>query len=239
MEKRRNHSNFKFKEFEISHQYSTLAVGTDAILLASFINQPNAQTILDVGTGCGVIALALAQKSNIETKIHAIDIDESSIIECKNNFENSPWNNQLKAECINYLELTDNNFNIIVCNPPYFRDALLNPDLYKQKARHQDDFDMSQFAKFCFNSSNIEGLIYLIYPYNDIDYLLKIFETENFYLNKILKVYPKKNKDANRAILEFSKTENTLQTETLIIYNDNNQYTSEYKTFTRSYYLNF
>jgi tRNA1Val (adenine37-N6)-methyltransferase len=239
MEKRRNHSNFKFKEFEISHQYSTLAVGTDAILLASFINRPHAKTILDVGTGCGIIALALAQKSDPDTKIHAIDIDESSIIECKNNFKISPWNEQLEAEYINFLEFPKNNYDIIVSNPPYFRDALLNPDLYKQKARHQDDFDMNQFAEFCFNSSSPIGLVYLIYPYNDLDYLITVFENQKLFVNKLLNIHSKKSKEANRVVLEFGKNRTLSKSETLIIYTEDNQYTSEYKDFTKSYYLNF
>ena len=239
MEKRRNHSNFKFKEFEISHQYSTLAVGTDAILLASYINKPHAKTILDVGTGCGIIALALVQKSDITTKIFAIDIDESSVIECKNNFKNSSWYSQLEAKCINYLNYKKYDFEIIVSNPPYFRDALLNPDLYKQKARHQDDFDMNLFAEFCYNSTCTDGLIYLIYPYKDLDFLIKTFENQNLHLNKSLNIYPKKTKVPNRVVLEFSKIKHTPEIETLVIYEENDQYTTEYKNFTKQYYLNF
>ncbi len=83
-----------FRHFRILHGNSTMKVGTDAVLVGALTKiHPSVRTILDVGTGCGIIALMLAQRSNAE--IVAIDIDKPSVEEATINFGNSPWPDRL------------------------------------------------------------------------------------------------------------------------------------------------
>ena len=90
---------FRFKQFSVSHANSSMKVGTDAVIIGSWADVKNSQTILDIGTGSGIIALMMAQK-NSEAHIKAIDIDEDSIHEASQNFEQSAWSERLEAECI-------------------------------------------------------------------------------------------------------------------------------------------
>jgi tRNA1Val (adenine37-N6)-methyltransferase len=241
MNPRRNLEAFRFKEFVIEHQNSTLAVGTDALLLAAFTNlESTTKNVLDVGTGCGVITLALAQKANSATNFLAIDIDEPSVKEAKLNFLNSKWKAQLSAQVTGFENLQSELFDVIVCNPPFFRDALKNDLEYKKNARHQDNFDLNEFAFFCFNSLVADGKTTLVYPYSDLEYLEKCFDSKGFYTNKITTVYPKKSKAASRVLIEFTKLNSGKKKEVeLVIYEENNQYTADYKLFTKDFYLRF
>ena len=84
---------FLFKQFKINQSKCAMKVGTDAVLLGSWVNHPNAKTILDIGTGTGIIALMMAQK--IVAKIDAIDIDENSCTQAKENVELSKWKDRI------------------------------------------------------------------------------------------------------------------------------------------------
>ncbi len=239
MEVRRNLNPFVCKQFEIKHQLSTLAVGTDAILLASFTDCSNTNSIIDIGTGCGIIALALAQKCTPKACIEAIDLDKPSVIESAENFKNSKWANQLKATHTSFLDWHGPLQDLIVSNPPFFRNSLVNPSVHKQIARHQEDFSMIDFAQFCFSKSTAEGKICLIYPASDQEYLITIFENVGLFLSRVCTVYPKRKKEKSRIMIEFTKhITRTLYTE-LVVYDDDNKYTEEYKKFTKEYYLHF
>ena len=113
-------NNFRFKQFNISHAGASMKVGTDAILLGSWTDVSNTNKILDIGTGCGIIALMLAQRS--QAIIDAIDIDKSSIDEAAINFDNSPWKGRLRSihsSVQDFSKKTNTKYDLIVSNPPY------------------------------------------------------------------------------------------------------------------------
>jgi len=86
---------FKFKQFTIHQDQCAMKIGTDGVLLGAWANiKHNPNSILDIGSGTGIIALMLAQRSNAEL-IDAIEIDENTFEQCVENFENSPWSDRL------------------------------------------------------------------------------------------------------------------------------------------------
>ena len=133
-----------------------MKVGTDAILLSSLAPKFEAKSVLDVGCGCGIISLCMAQ-TYIEANITAIDIDEKSVLEAKNNFLSSKYKDRLQANLISFQDFSEqktlkecNNktFDLIVSNPPYFTSSLTSPNDRKTKARHNDSLPLDTFA-FC------------------------------------------------------------------------------------------
>lgn len=130
-------SSFRFKQFSVSNVRSALKVGTDAVLLGAAVTLlPEDQYALDLGTGTGVIALMVAQRSP-QLQITGIDIDEDSALEAAENFANSPWAERLTAlhqDALNFRP--EHSFDLIVSNPPYFESSLktlisvkLQPDI--------------------------------------------------------------------------------------------------------------
>jgi len=129
---------FQFKQFTVWHDKCAMKVGTDGVLLGAWADMEQARSILDVGTGSGLIALMAAQR-NLTAAITAIDIDESAIIQARENFDRSPWVNRLTAEPISLEDFagsTDAMFDVIVSNPPYFHQSLHSPDKKRTLARH-------------------------------------------------------------------------------------------------------
>ena len=113
-------SFFRFKKFACSHGAGSMKIGVDA------------------GTGCGVIALMCAQR-NPASDILAIDVDDSSVMEARENFSMSPWSGRLEAmhEDFNHISLKD--VDLIISNPPYFNSGISSPDTPRLMARHQSD----------------------------------------------------------------------------------------------------
>ena len=95
---------FRFKQFKVEQDKCAMKIGTDSILLGAWTNCSEAKTVLDIGTGTGVLALMLAQKSDAE--IFAIDIDEQSVIQAKQNVNNSPWHNRIHLYNSSHLFLS-------------------------------------------------------------------------------------------------------------------------------------
>ncbi|MGI9526697.1 MAG: tRNA1(Val) (adenine(37)-N6)-methyltransferase, partial [Weeksellaceae bacterium] len=112
-------SIFKFKQFNVEQKLSAAKVGTDGVLLGAWVNlDPTPSKILDIGTGTGLIALMLAQRSPL-SYITALDIDKDAIVEASLNFENSPWPDRLNAVHTSLQAYnTEEKFDLIISNPP-------------------------------------------------------------------------------------------------------------------------
>jgi tRNA1Val (adenine37-N6)-methyltransferase len=236
---RRNLPPFRFKEFEVSHSEASFAVNTDAVLLGAWAGLQNTKKVLEVGCGCGVISLCLAQRLASDFELLAIDIDEESVIETKENFKNSTWNPFLNTQTIDFNKLIINELDLIICNPPYFRDSLKNPASHKELARHQVSFEMEDFARFCFESTAKDGKVAMIYPASDFSFLKNSFSKSGFFVEEEFFVFPKKSKEVSRVLVQFSKTKLAIKSSELIIYEEDNSYTAAYKKLTEMFYLLF
>ncbi len=142
---------FHFKQFSIEDDGATMKVGTDALLLGALVSSDTEpHRILDVGTGCGILALMMAQRFQNST-IDAIDIDTNTSIVAANNFRNSPWSDRLKAYNVsleNFAKQNNgNSYDIVISNPPYFTNSLRNNDPRKRLARHDDAMPLEQLFK--------------------------------------------------------------------------------------------
>jgi len=239
MPQRRELPAFRFKNFSVEHNNSSIAIGTDAVLLGAWADTSQKNQVLEVGCGCGVISLVLAQKLVGDFNILAIDIDEKSVLEANENFKNSKWGKHLETVLSDFKSLKTSLYDLIICNPPFFRDSLQNPETHKNLARHQLRFEMTDFAKFCHLNIVEGGEIYLIYPYSDLDFLKETFENNSLFLQKLCIVFSKKSKDPNRVLCCFGKESMDTKVSELSIYNPDNSYTQEYQKVTQSYYLNF
>lgn len=230
---------FRFRHFEVLHEKSTMKVGTDAFVLGSRINiDPDCKYILDIGTGSGVIALMLAQKSNAQ--IHAIDIDEASVSEALINFENSPWKSQLKAfHCSlqNYFPEESNKYDLIVSNPPFFQNSLLPQSPRLQIAKHNVVLTLQQFIENVIRLLTPDGSWAVIIPFELLDEILKLAAKSGYGLICRLNIIPKSGKPANRVVAEFRRAFSGIpQTENLVIRDEFGKYTPGYKELTQDYH---
>jgi tRNA1Val (adenine37-N6)-methyltransferase len=230
---------FHLKPFSLNHHRSTMKVGTDAMLLGAWANIEYVHSILDIGTGCGIISLLLAARSN--AKITAIDIDKESIEEAVENFKQSPFNERMQALLFNlndFSESPNQQFDLIVSNPPFFVNNLKPEDEKRKKARHTDSLTYSELCKGVNKLLAPEGKFCVVLPYEESRNIIDIARKNNLFPKKLFLIFPREGMLPNRVNIEFSKvTPKEFYTEKFIIRNSNDEFTQQYVDLLKDFYL--
>lgn len=236
-----SNGSFAFKQFTIKQDKCAMKVGTDAVLLGAWISPNGSKKILDIGTGTGIIALMLAQKS--PAHITAIDIDKDSTEQALLNVSESKFRN---IEVVNLslqalVQSTDEKFNLIVTNPPYFIDSLKSTGGNRTIARHADLLPFEDLIAGVKKLLDEKGKFCLILPKNEAAIFRELAKQKGLYLSKLLRVRTRSDKDSEkRHIMQFEFKETEFSESTLIIESDRNmKYSEEYRELTKDYYINF
>jgi tRNA1Val (adenine37-N6)-methyltransferase len=140
-----------------------MKVCTDSCLFGALIEINNqTKNILDIGTGTGLLSLMCAQKSNSDTFIDAIEIDADAYTQAKENVENSTWKDRINVVHANFFQhIFGTKYDLIICNPPYYKKQKSTTDIKDRLARHNDDFDFSIFLEKCWTISNAHHAPYM------------------------------------------------------------------------------
>lgn len=232
-------SRFYFKQFSLAHEESTIKVGTDAVLLGSWAQVSQADNILDIGCGCGIISLMAAQKS--KAHILGIDIDAASIHESKENTLLSPWKERIDFCCISlqsFIQNTNQGFDCIISNPPFFENSL-KPHQHKKNIGKHNIF--LSLEDLCFAVSRLltpNGTFYTILPLPTFNKFIKICENVALFTSNICYVKSFPDKAAHRIMLAIKKEKTLYSVEFLNIRESNNLYSEDYVRLTKEFYLN-
>lgn len=214
-----------------------MPIGTDAVLLGAWATHEGPARILDIGTGCGVIALMLTQRYT-EATIDAVDIDEASIQEATENFKNSPFADRLLAEQIDVKDLKrPKRFDLIVSNPPYFTENVLSPEQARANARHGLSLNYGDLL-WCVNRLlGIDGNFCCVLPEANIKAFILKAESNGLIINKITNIQYNEKKPISVSLLRFSRYEEGLEIDTLILHDEQGKPTEEYKALVAGFYL--
>ncbi|MCX6305151.1 MAG: methyltransferase [Bacteroidetes bacterium] len=225
---------FSFRKFTIEDKQSTLRVGTDAMLIGSWANPGMAKTILDVGTGCGVLALMMAQKS--EALIEAVEIDQPSVDEARANFYSSPWPERITSVHDSLQAFTCKTrtiFDFIITNPPYFSNSLKSPSERVNLARHDDKLSLTELVRLSYILLAPAGCLAIILPVEQADRFQAICAENRLFPSRSMVVYPKYGLPPKRTLMEFTRHTCTQPlTSELTILDRTGKYTSEYLALT-------
>ncbi|MGZ3884268.1 MAG: tRNA1(Val) (adenine(37)-N6)-methyltransferase [Bacteroidia bacterium] len=235
-------TTFAFKQFVIQQDKCAMKVGTDAVLLGAWVIPNGSLRILDIGTGTGIIALMLAQKSNAE--IHAIDIEKSAYEQARINIEESVFKHRVSVSHQSLQEFSKSNskkFDLIVTNPPYFVGSLKNSDSDRSHARHADVLPYVELVDGVKQLLNPKGKFCLILPKKEAEQFRELAENKGFHLSKLLRVRTRLDKDEEkRHLMQFEFSPSEFSESTLVIEKDERKsYTDEYKKLTSEYYIHF
>ncbi|HYQ58408.1 MAG TPA: methyltransferase [Draconibacterium sp.] len=231
---------FQFKQFRIEQHRSAMKVGIDGVLLGAWADVRGCNTILDIGTGTGLITLMLAQRS--KAQITAIEIEKNAAEEAAENVAASPWGNQVDVRNVSLQKFaaeTTSHFDLIVSNPPFFRNSLKAGDKNRSLARHTDSLPLEVLIEAVARLLSEHGRFSFILPlqaHNEIEDLARL---NGLYLNRKTLVCPNRKKPTNRILIQMSKTETVAQTDHLTIYNNDGSWSDTFKRLTEDYYLNF
>ena len=248
---------FQCKEFIVHQQHTSMKVCTDACLFGAWVaKQPSLETahsIVDIGTGTGLLSLILAQvtdKSN--TKITAVEIESQAATEASSNFNLSKWserlmlvNDSIQNYAANFIatENEKNRFDIIITNPPFYEGDLKSPDVNKNKAAHSTELSWTSLVE---NSSSLlkeEGHFFVLVPTLRAYTMQKLAEANHLYLAEEVLVYNDAKHLPFRSFLHFQKNSNTpdkgnsVLRNKIVIKNADNTYSTAFTELLKDYYL--
>lgn len=232
---------FTFKQFHIDHSRCAMKVGTDGTLLGAWATLPANGRILDIGTGTGLIAIMAAQRTS-EAKITAIDIDEDCVLQAQENIAASPWPDRIEVihSALQEFDASEK-FDVIISNPPYFIDSQLSPDAARSTARHTTTLPFNELVTGVRRLLADGGHFSLILPPTEMERFRSAARGVMFVVREC-HVWSTPTSGVRRIMAEFQAeppTELTAAEKIIIEEKGRHEYSEEYRTLTRDFYLKF
>lgn len=225
---------FRFQQFSIQQSKDVFRVGTDGVLLGAMCNVTNAKKILEIGTGTGLISLMLAQR-NVSAKISAIDINENAVKLASENFRNSIFNENLKVELKDFKNFeTNENFDLVVCNPPFFEENASAKDVL---ARQQVELNFRNLVEKSTEIITKKGILSIILPSEAATDVKSLAEEFNLYLVREINIYGIEGGNLKRNILEFSLAQKPLEISDFVIEKSPRKYSDQYLELTKDFHV--
>jgi len=228
-------SVFKFKEFSIIQEKSAMKVGTDGVLLGCWVACENANTILDIGCGTGLITLILGQR-NLNSNVTGIEIDKIASQEAQLNISNSDWEERIEIKHTSLQQFTPKlKFDLIVSNPPFFPQNKSQQS--RDIARHTNTLSFEDLIDNAAKMLEEKGIFSVIIPKNSEEYFCKIAAIHKLYCNRVCNVKGNEASQVKRVIMEFSFIKTVVLTEYLTIERSRHNYMDKYIQLCKDFYL--
>ncbi len=229
---------FQFKQFFIEQDKCAMKVGTDGVLLGAWAKIQGG-SVLDIGSGTGLIALMTAQR-NSNVVVDTIDIEENAFIQSTINIANSKWIDSVFAHHVALQDYApDKKYDTIISNPPFFNNTYKSEEQKRNIARQNSLLPFEQLAFHVNRLLKAEGVFSVILPIEE-EAFVEIAKKHFLYLNRKVNVFPNTKKACKRVLLEFSRKEDEVVEGNLIIETDKRHvYSAEYELLTKDFYLEF
>lgn len=231
---------FKFKQFTVNQDRCAMKIGTDGVLLGAWApveKQPF--SVLDIGAGTGVLALMLAQRCSAEI-IDGIEIDDDAYEQCVDNFENSPWGDRLfcyHASLEEFADEIDDQYELIVSNPPFYSEDYKTEDSQRDLARFTDALPFDHLIASVSKLLAPNGSFCVVIPFKEETQLIALATEVGLSPNTICRVKGAPESDIKRSLMQFSFEETKADVSELIIETERHQYTEDYINLTKDFYL--
>ena len=235
----RRKDQFDFKQFSIVQKHTAMKVGTDSVVLGAWVNLTCIQTILDIGTGTGLIALMAAQR-NSSAQIDAIEINNMAVEEARYNIARSPWKDRIKimyGKAQDYARKSTKKYDLIISNPPYFSAGTVSPSTKRHQARHDTELPLKELLEVANHLLSPKGALAVVIPAQKKNEFLTIAHEEQLFLSRETSFFSKKGKPVERWLLELKRAPASTVKDELIQYGDNGEWSEDYISLTRNFYL--
>ena len=230
---------FRFKAFSVRHALSSHKVGIDSIILGAWAPFVNPRSILDVGTGCGLLALMQAQRFS-SSRIIGIECDYPAVLEAKQNAAKSPWKDRIRIMETTLQAFKPDPesavFDAIITNPPFFSNDLPSPDLRRNLARHTVELSHQALLLNCHRLLSDQGRLCLVIPTGRLDHFMHLAAEIQLFAFQITTVFPAIDCHSKISLIGLSKQNLSCRKDDLVI-GQVDQRTEEFLALTAPYYL--
>ncbi|NER18159.1 tRNA1(Val) (adenine(37)-N6)-methyltransferase [Spongiivirga citrea] len=231
---------FQFKQFSVKQDKCAMKIGTDGVLLGSWARiDHNPFSILDIGSGTGILSLMLAQRCHAEV-IEAIEIDSDAYEQCAGNFESSPWNDRLfcyHAGLLEFAQEVDDEFDLIVSNPPFYKPTETITEKARATARFQDAMPFEHLIACTAKLLSEVGKFAVIIPFDEEEGFIELSKNYGLFTERITRVKGTEEASIKRSLLQFSKIESIVEEGELVIEKRRHDYTEDYIALTKDFYM--
>ncbi|MEO6849997.1 MAG: methyltransferase [Mucilaginibacter sp.] len=233
---------FKFKQFSVDQSGCAMKINTDGVLLGAMAEAHTAKSILDIGTGTGVIALMLVQRFT-EAQIDAVEIDPTAAATAERNFNNSPFADRLKLHPIGFEQFFESNpdqkYDLIVSNPPFHINSLKSPKANRELAKHTDEDFFKKLVKSIATHLSKDGFCWLIMPLNIADFIFYLASESGLCLQRRINVRSFEDSPPHRVIACFGFEKLSTGISKFVIYKSVGNYSEEYIKLLQPYFIAF
>jgi tRNA1Val (adenine37-N6)-methyltransferase len=229
---------FRFKQFALEDNRCAHKVGTDGTLLGAWVNVSDDKHLLDIGTGSGLIALMLAQRSNANAFVDALEFAHPDYYQACENVSESPWPTKVKVHFIRLQDFeTDQRYDHIVSNPPFFNNSFKPPDASRVAPRHTETLTYTELLEHSKRLLAHKGKLSVILPYTEGLQFIELAGRFHLYLSRKWGFRPRKEKSIERWLLEFSQQPGVVQEGEVLLYKHGEEWSEDYKSLIKDFYL--
>ena len=233
-------TKFSFKNFDVHQDRCAMKIGTDGVLLGAWCPiDNNPFSVLDIGAGTGILSLMLAQRSNA-AQIDAIEIVEDAFEQCVENFESSPWGDRLfcfHAGLDEFMEEPEDEYDVIISNPPFYTEDYKTDNEQRDLARFADALPFENLVEAANLLLSENGIFAVIIPHKEEETFIALAKEWDLFPFKITRVKGAPTTEIKRSLLAFSRVKKKTSVDELIIETARHQYTEEYISLTKDFYL--
>jgi tRNA1Val (adenine37-N6)-methyltransferase len=231
-------THFTFKQFTIHQDQTAMKVTTDACILGAYTDVKGAKSILDIGTGTGLLALMLAQRS--EANVEAIEIDESAYNQAVINVNESIFKDKIIVHNTSIQDfITDNLYDLIISNPPFFQNHLKAETESRNNSLHTDTLSFEDLLSSVLRLLSPNGTFVVLLPMYESTVFEHLSISKELYPQKKLTIHHRKGSKILRIITTFGRIKKEIINDELIIKNPDESYTLDFQALLKDYYLAF
>jgi len=233
---------FKFKQFDVDQSGCAMKINTDGVLLGVLADADHPKSILDIGTGTGVIALMLAQRF-ADAKIDAVEIDQSAAETARRNFQNSSFSNRLTIYPSGFVEFfnqhPDKKYDLIVSNPPFYINSLKSPEVKKELAKHADKLFFEELLSSVSMHISEFGILYMILPVETAQMVDSLAVKHQLKIQKKIFIHSFSESKPHRVVVAYGFEKTSAIAERFVIYESPKTYTEQYREAFKDFFTIF
>ena len=233
-------NGFTFKRFFIAHDRCAMKVGTDSILLGAWAPVAQATRVLDIGSGSGLLALMLAQRTADKVEIDAVELDGEAAAQAAENVAGSPWPQRIhihQADILTWAARQEQRYPLIVSNPPYYTPGPACATSARDKARATHTLNHESLLQSAEMLIGEEGFFCLVLPEEEGNRFVSMAQARGWHLRFRNDVAENSTRLPHRVLLGFSPAVGELLQERMVIRGPDQRYSPAFCSLTQDFYL--